>query len=48
MTVKERHEGAPKPKKKAPNENLKKDRFWDHFEVDLGAHVGPKIYATVM
>ena len=44
MTVKERHEGAPKPKKKAPNENLKKDRFWDHFEVDFGAHVGPKIY----
>ena len=39
-TAKERPEGAQKPKKRAPNENLKKERFWDHFWMDFGVNFG--------
>ena len=39
-TAKERPEGAQKPKRRAPNENLKMERFWDPFWMDFGVHFG--------
>ena len=39
-TAKKRPEGAKKPQKRDPKTNLKKERCWNHFWVNFGAHFG--------